>query len=59
VNWVFTEVNDGGLYRDDCSFDDIYAFFRARGFRLKHLAMTRHRWGNALFGRDCSRPAVR
>ncbi|WP_112662823.1 FkbM family methyltransferase [Microvirga flavescens] len=52
VDWISTEVNEGGLYEGDCSLDQIYAYMRGKGFRLKHLEMTQHRWGNALFARD-------
>jgi FkbM family methyltransferase len=51
ASYVYTEVNEGGLYRGDCSLDDMIAFLRLYGFRLKNLAINRHRWGDALFVR--------
>jgi FkbM family methyltransferase len=51
VAWIYTEVNEGGLYKGDCSFEDVYAYLTARGFRLKGLKFNRHRWGDALFAR--------
>ncbi len=52
ASYVYTEVNEGGLYRDDCTLDDIIAFMRLYRFRLKHLVINRHRWGDALFVRE-------
>jgi FkbM family methyltransferase len=51
VDWIYTEVNEGGLYAGDCSLDDVYAFMRKNGFRMKHLEINKHRWGDALFRR--------
>jgi FkbM family methyltransferase len=51
VGWIFTEVNEGGLYEGDCSFEQLYAYLTARRFRLKQLKMNRHRWGDALFAK--------
>ena len=49
ISYVYTEVNEGGLYEGDCSLDELILYMRARGFRIKHLAMNRHGWGDALF----------
>jgi FkbM family methyltransferase len=51
ASFVYTEVNEGGLYKNDCSFDDMMAFMRLNRFRLKNLVMNRHNWGDALFVR--------
>jgi FkbM family methyltransferase len=51
VRCIWSEVNEGGLYRGDCSVDEVCAFLRPLGFRMKHLAMNRHGWGDALFMR--------
>jgi FkbM family methyltransferase len=51
VDWIYTEVNEGGLYEGDCSLEDMQAYLSSRGFRLKDLKMNQHRWGDALFAR--------
>ena len=51
VSWIYTEVNEGGLYEGDWSFEDVYSYLSARKFRLKGLKFNRHRWGDALFAR--------
>lgn len=52
VRWIGLAVNDGGLYRGDADFDEIFHYLRNRGFSLRHLEMTSHRWGHALFERS-------
>jgi len=52
ASYVYTEVNEGGMYKDDCSLDDIMAIMRLYRFRLKNLVINRHRWGDALFVRQ-------
>ena len=49
ASYVYTEVNEGGLYKNDCSLDDVIAFMRLYRFRLKNLVINRHNWGDALF----------
>jgi FkbM family methyltransferase len=51
VDWIYTEVNEGGLYEGDCRLEDMQAYLSSRGFRLKDLKMNQHRWGDALFAR--------
>jgi FkbM family methyltransferase len=52
ASYVYTEVNEGGLYRNDCSLDDIIAIMRLYRFRLKNLVINCHHWGDALFVRE-------
>jgi FkbM family methyltransferase len=49
ITYVYTEVNEGGLYEGDCSLDELIQFMHARDFRIKNLAMNSHGWGDALF----------
>ena len=49
AQFVYTEVNEGGLYEADASLEDVTAFMKTFGFRLKNLHINRHRWGDALF----------
>jgi FkbM family methyltransferase len=49
LKYLYLEVNEGGLYQGDCSLDDLIGYLRVYGFRLKNLAINKHRWGDALF----------
>ncbi len=54
IDAVYCEVADIRLYEGSCTWPEIDAFLRERGFSLKHLALNPHHWGNALFVKDAS-----
>jgi FkbM family methyltransferase len=46
---LYVEVSEEPLYEGGCTFDEVMAFVRPFGFRLKHIEMNPRGWGNALF----------
>lgn len=49
VRCIWSEVNEGGLYQNDCSAEELSAYLRDFGFRMKFMSINRHGWGDALF----------
>jgi FkbM family methyltransferase len=49
IDYLYLEVNEGGMYKGDCDLDDLMGFLRDYRFKLKCLSLNPHRWGNALF----------
>ena len=54
IDAVYCEIADIALYEGSCTWPEIEAFLRERGFRLKNLAINIHNWGNALFVKETS-----
>lgn len=51
VHHIYTEVNLGGLYRNDMALDALQQFLSERGFQITWLELSRKGWGDALFTR--------
>lgn len=49
IEAVYCEVSDIALYEGSCTWQQIHAFLEGHGFRLKHLSLNVHNWGDALF----------
>ncbi|MCL8382357.1 FkbM family methyltransferase [Xanthobacter aminoxidans] len=49
IDFVWTEVSFGGLYKGDTNIYDMISFLRIRGFDLWYANINEKRWGDALF----------
>ncbi len=54
IDAVFCEVADISLYEGSCTWPEIDAFLSEKGFRLKHLQINAHNWGDALFVKEAA-----
>jgi FkbM family methyltransferase len=45
--YVFTEINEGGLYEGDSSYDEVLAMLKPYGFVLRSFDINEDGWGNA------------
>jgi FkbM family methyltransferase len=49
---IYCEVSDIRLYEGSCTWQEINAFLEPHGFRMKHMVLNIHHWGNALFVKE-------
>ncbi len=56
IDAVFLEINETELYQGCCTFDDVQAFFKPLGFRLKWMEILRNGFGDAFFLRKRAIP---
>lgn len=50
--YVYAEVSEEPLYEGGCTFEELTAFLKNYGFRLKNLSMNYNNWGDALYVKD-------
>ncbi len=55
---VYAEVSEEALYEGGCTFEEVTAFLKSYGFRLKNLSMNYKNWGNALYVKNTARKKV-
>lgn len=53
--YVYAEVSEETLYEGGCTFEEVTAFLKSYGFRLKNLSMNYRNWGNALYVKNITR----
>lgn len=53
--YVYAEVSEEPLYEGGCTFEELTAFLKKYGFRLKNLSMNYKNWGDALYVKDISK----
>ena len=53
--YVYAEVSEEALYEGGCTFEEVTAFLKSYGFRLKNLSMNYNNWGNALYVKNVAR----
>jgi FkbM family methyltransferase len=49
ITSLVSEVSEDALYEGGCSLEEVIAFVRPLGFRLRRLVLNDKLWGNALF----------
>ncbi|ELS05588.1 F5/8 type C domain-containing protein [Xenococcus sp. PCC 7305] len=58
LTYIFTEVGEDPLYEGGCTFDEVTAFLKLYGFRLKNMVLNYKNWGNALYVKDVPKPST-
>ena len=56
LTYVYAEVGENPLYEGGCTFEQVTAFLKLYGFRLKDLELNYKNWGNALYVKDVIKP---
>lgn len=49
INALYVEVSEVPLYEGGCTFEEVYDFLTDRGFRLRNLAISKRKLGDAFF----------
>jgi FkbM family methyltransferase len=56
IRYIYTEISEEPLYEGSCVHQDITAFLKLYGFKLKYMMITCYIWGEALYVRDVEVP---
>jgi FkbM family methyltransferase len=51
LDYIYTEVNEEELYKGCALIDEIDQYVAQYGFRRKLVYITKHKWGDAFYGR--------
>ena len=56
LTYVFSEIGEDPLYEGGCTFEEVTAFLKLHGFRLKNMELNYKNWGNALYVKEVLDP---